>query len=931
MDDGTDLPGVTITATSELLPQSRIAVSSATGEYRFILLPPGDYELTYEMDGMATLTRVIEVLLERTMEVNVTMSAAAITDVIEVLSTTAGLEISSAVIGATVSDETIQALPVGQEYRNFMKLAPGVQYTEDGTRGPSAGGSGQDNVYKLDGVNIGMPLFGVLSSEPAAYDIEQVSFLKGGAKAIDFNRSGGFTMNSVTRSGTNRWKGLFNYQVQTEGMTGTRTQEDVEQFDEDLSWLTIGAGGPILKDTLFFYGSYYRPERSKGNVSNVYGDVPDFDSTRNEFFGKLTWTPTASLLFTGSYRDSDRDESGAGVTEFEQGTTSEGTDETFAIGYLEGSWLINDRSSLNFKYTDYENNTGSVPDNVLDFAIGPGVNLDLTNLEGQGYFDVPVLLDDNPSFNQWAIPIINRYGYIENGIPRGGGSVGVATTFNTQDFFREEFSIGYDYFLTNHQLHVGYQMYSVEEDLFRSSNGWGWIQPTGGRDSLADGTPVYYTARFWQQSFGGQPVPGVNSSLDSQSIEINDTFTWKDWTFNAGFVFANDTYFGAGLRETGQGVSGFEVAPGNKYEMYDIGFDEMIQPRLAATWSWDGRQKAYASYARYNPAASSLPRAASWDRNLLREIEAQFDINGNFLAIDPVRASSGKVFQDGIDPRYIDEFIVGYDRQVSSRWLARSHFRYRKGRNFWEDTNNTARLAFEPPPGIPQELYVPNLDEIRAEIGGSSYVIAQLDDAFTDYYEVALETEYRTSKWYAMGSYVWSQYYGNFDQDNSTTENDNAIFIGSSNIADGAGRQLWDRKYGYLRGDRRYQFKAFGYYNFAWNGSAGAYMVYQDGQPWEAWNVEVYRHLTGSSSDTIRFAEPAGINRTDSHFQMDLNYTQNFPFGDRFNVRLRADMFNVFDNQTGYNIQPKVNSAGFADPRDYFNPRRLQLAVGLDF
>jgi len=42
MDDGTDLPGVTITATSELLPQSRIAVSSATGEYRFILLPPGD-------------------------------------------------------------------------------------------------------------------------------------------------------------------------------------------------------------------------------------------------------------------------------------------------------------------------------------------------------------------------------------------------------------------------------------------------------------------------------------------------------------------------------------------------------------------------------------------------------------------------------------------------------------------------------------------------------------------------------------------------------------------------------------------------------------------------------------------------------------------------------------------------------------------------
>ena len=56
--------------------------------------------------------------------------------------------------------------------------------------------------------------------------------------------------------------------------------------------------------------------------------------------------------------------------------------------------------------------------------------------------------------------------------------------------------------------------------------------------------------------------------------------------------------------------------------MYDIGFGDMIQPRLGATWSWNGRDKAYASYARYNPAASSLPRAASWDRNLQRQIDS---------------------------------------------------------------------------------------------------------------------------------------------------------------------------------------------------------------------------------------------------------------------------------------------------------------------
>jgi hypothetical protein len=42
-------------------------------------------------------------------------------------------------------------------------------------------------------------------------------------------------------------------------------------------------------------------------------------------------------------------------------------------------------------------------------------------------------------------------------------------------------------------------------------------------------------------------------------------------------------------------------------------------------------------------------------------------------------------------------------------------------------------------------------------------------------------------------------------------------------------------------------------------------------------------------------------------------------------------VFNVFDKQTGYNIQNKVNSAGFGDPRDFYNPQRIQVAVKYQF
>ncbi len=160
---------------------------------------------------------------------------------------------------------------------------------------------------------------------------------------------------------------------------------------------------------------------------------------------------------------------------------------------------------------------------------------------------------------------------------------------------------------------------------------------------------------------------------------------------------------------------------------------------------------------------------------------------------------------------------------------------------------STRRLAF------PRELYIPDLTAKLAQIGsGSTYVIAELDGAYTKYYEVAAESEWRGDKGFVRGSYTWSHYYGNFDQDNSTAANDANVFIGSSFIGDGAGRQLWDYKDGDLRGDRRHMFKLYGYYNLHWNATAGAFVVAQSGQPWEAWSYEPYVALTTSTSDINR-------------------------------------------------------------------------------
>ena len=146
-----------------------------------------------------------------------------------------------------------------------------------------------------------------------------------------------------------------------------------------------------------------------------------------------------------------------------------------------------------------------------------------------------------------------------------------------------------------------------------------------------------------------------------------------------------------------------------------------------------------------------------------------------------------------------------------------------------------------------------------ASLSGSSYVIAELDGAYTKYREATVESEWRGERAFVRGSYTYSKYWGNFDQDNTDLGNDMNIFIGSSLTADGPGRQLWNFRDGRLRGDRPHMLKLYGYYQLNWNASVGAFAFAQSGQPWEAWARTPYhrhrrreqrqRHVTSSRQD----------------------------------------------------------------------------------
>ncbi|HSY49158.1 MAG TPA: carboxypeptidase regulatory-like domain-containing protein [Thermoanaerobaculia bacterium] len=945
--DGSALPGVTVEARSNVLPKPRVTVSDSNGDYRLPQLQPGSYTLQFTLSGMQTATRKADALLGQDLAADVKMGVAGVAENITVTAENTLVDKQSTAITSGLSQKEIQQLPVQQNYGDLQKLIPGVMYSQDTVRGPSAGGSGQSNVYLFDGVNITMPLFGVLNpaGEPNTHDIAQVNVIKGGAKAVDFDRAGGFLIDSVSKSGTNKFSGEVGYQALNHNFISSQVGTQALTFNEDKDWATVNLGGPILADRLFFYGSYYQPDAKQSIQANVYGNLPTYSLKEKEEYLKLTATPTQSLLFNAGYRTSRTVQTSSQFGAFQAPTTGTGSTESIDLGTLEGSWIINPKSYATVKFTDYRNPGGGSADFVSGTqpSTALGSQLDLANLGTIGRLIVPTLSGTNTAFNTFVQPFINKYGYVcpQNpgaagltcvaGQATGGGTVGFGQFAQDNDsFFRKAAQLGYNWTFggsVTQDLHFGYFHDNEAEDRFQTTNGWGSITIPGGigsagtcpTGSACAGQPAFFVASFPQGVAGF--VPSLHSEFHTDAFEVNDTIHLRNWTFNLGLMDSDDTLYGQGLAHA-DNIAGFVADPGKKYEMHNYGWAKEIQPRLGATWAYNGNDTLWVSAAKYNPAANSDARAASWDRNLVTTINAYFDATGKLIGIQPNASSSGKLFVPGIKPPETKEYMIGTARQLTSRWSSRLYGRYRYSDDFVEDTNNTARVLFNPPPGIPQTPYIPNLGSgashsgLEGAIGsGSSYVIANLDGAFTKYYEATMEQQWRGDKLILDGSYTWSHYYGNFDQDNSSFSfaNDAAIFIGSSNIGDGAGRQLWNFKYGDLRGDRRNVLKGHATYLLPWNGSLGAFAVYQSGQPYQLESVLPYRPLTGSTSDTARYAEPAGSRRSPGYYDADLNYTQNFPMRRGVNLQLALDVFNVTNNQEGYNYETRIGVLGFTN------------------
>jgi len=76
--DGSKIPGVLVTLTGDKIGRLT-TISSERGNFRFLALPPGQYELRFELEGFKTVIRKdIELSLGRSVTLNILMEIATL-------------------------------------------------------------------------------------------------------------------------------------------------------------------------------------------------------------------------------------------------------------------------------------------------------------------------------------------------------------------------------------------------------------------------------------------------------------------------------------------------------------------------------------------------------------------------------------------------------------------------------------------------------------------------------------------------------------------------------------------------------------------------------------------------------------------------------------------------------------------------------------
>jgi hypothetical protein len=296
---GAVLPGVTVTVTNIDTGITQSVITNEHGLFRAPLLPLGTYKVAAELQGFKRFEKTgVTLSVGETAVVNATMTVGQVSEVINVTGDSPVLNTARIDIGHTMSDTEVHNLPlVARNPYNFALVQPGVTGTENvefGVPRLAANGASMRINYMIDGnTNTEKDRAGLRLLPMSEVMIQEVKVVTTGF-APEFGQTMGMVFNAVTPSGTNRFRGEASYLFRRKpfsafpfffGCGSTTAAKNCASLDTVVANSgkskadlkpetrvdtgTADAGGPIVKNKLFFYGGWEQTRRDLSSTSLI--------------------------------------------------------------------------------------------------------------------------------------------------------------------------------------------------------------------------------------------------------------------------------------------------------------------------------------------------------------------------------------------------------------------------------------------------------------------------------------------------------------------------------------------------------------------------------------------------------------------------------------------------------------------------------------
>ena len=924
---GAALAGVKVTVSSKaLIGGSQTATTDTSGSYTFKLLPPGSYDVRFESQGFKAYSRAgVEINAAFVATVNATLDVGAMSETVTVTGEAPVIDTKSNIQQTVLDQKLLENLPSGRDPWAVGRIVPGMQmgkFDVGGSNGMQQtgftihGSVPNQSQYNIDGLTINWPGGNEGGSTALYYDqgmFQEVNFQ---TNALPADVSvGGTYMNMVTKSGGNDFHGnvllyYANENIQADNFNKNSKFDSFRLIRPTLNGgnpltrsydFNGNAGGPIIKDRLWFFTSFrqWGVDKRVLGARNPDGSFAIDDNRIVNIVGKATWKVSENNTLSYMYNNNQKDR-------FHRRDTPPSFIEDKA------SWLQDQPG--NSHHLGWTSTLS--PRTILDAKLGFMMIVFPLRYQGDVQPSDLTRTDSIRSTRTGSAP----YNY-ENPTYRIQADAALSHTANWGG---------------THNLKVGEQF---SRQFFRQTYNVNSDVNLNYQDGVARTITIYNTP-LNQQNF-----------LHTLGLYAQDSWTVKQrLTLNLGARFE---YVVGSIPAQSSGAGTF-VGARSFPEIKDVPNLKDVAPRLAFAYDLlgNGRTVIRGNYSRYflqvgagfvvnvNPLIFDNGVTRSWTDRNNDNLPQESELGGPSR---PFRALNQRVNKDLARP-YSDEFTVGVQHELIRDFAIGATYYRRLNRRLFGQANLGAPTSA----WTPLEITITNPDSLapakitifnQPVIAANDFLISNYNQLNSDYKGFELTFVKRLSKrWQLLGGLTVGEHVGRFNPFADDLNNPNlAINREDARIGD----------------DATWQFKLAGSYILPGGIEAHANYLHATGYPLRRQLSVAGNILRDANNNPIALRQgsqsidltPRGRVRLEPVDILDLRFSRRFKLRESMSIEPVIELFNATNSSSittsldAYGFTPDATRAltgaitptNVGLPTEVLGPRLLRFGARFNF